>query len=336
MLADGEVAAGPIADFITVGVPIIPEVTRIGKGLIFVIEIDLIEPAIEATPPTPAFWSATSLAGDIGTNWDTYMADEFVSVDTIISGSIVAAPDSSPALQANFQVAALHGSSDVCEQLVSLATVLRAAVTLRYEVYLDPGVDYLAVADLGGSQTIAYLTFPGLVGGLLWPGPNGRAYPVGSEAVDEGWSARLRVAGSGAIGPYLYVQNKPGAFGWHRLSSHPLRINDLRGSWSIWEQTCIMNTLGAADGRCLLQINGATIVDVSDIEYRPASAPSWVNNGMRHEISLTDTTPADQIFNIWFKNFEMRAATSLPPPQSLQRLKYGNDIVTYGADHVAY
>lgn len=54
MLADGEISAGPLADFITVGVPIIPEVTRVGKELIFVIEIDLIEPAITPGDPIPS------------------------------------------------------------------------------------------------------------------------------------------------------------------------------------------------------------------------------------------------------------------------------------------
>jgi hypothetical protein len=53
MLADGIVAAGPVGYVITVGVPIIPEVIEVGKDLIFVIEIDLIEPAIEAAPPPP-------------------------------------------------------------------------------------------------------------------------------------------------------------------------------------------------------------------------------------------------------------------------------------------
>ena len=53
MLAAGIVAAGPVGYFVTVGVPIIPEVTFPGKELIFVVEIDLIEPAIEAPPPPP-------------------------------------------------------------------------------------------------------------------------------------------------------------------------------------------------------------------------------------------------------------------------------------------
>ena len=53
MLADGIVAAGPVGDFITLGVPIIPEVTLLGKELIFVIEIDLIEPAVQPIAPPP-------------------------------------------------------------------------------------------------------------------------------------------------------------------------------------------------------------------------------------------------------------------------------------------
>jgi hypothetical protein len=44
MYADDTVAAGPIADFVTIGEPIIPEVTVEGKTLVFVIEIDLVLP----------------------------------------------------------------------------------------------------------------------------------------------------------------------------------------------------------------------------------------------------------------------------------------------------
>lgn len=51
MLADGIVAAGPIAYVRTVGVPIIPEVTKLGKELLFAVEIDLIEPSV--APPEP-------------------------------------------------------------------------------------------------------------------------------------------------------------------------------------------------------------------------------------------------------------------------------------------
>ena len=55
MFADSMLAAGPIADFVTVGQPIIVEVTLPGKELVFVVEISLIQPAetaIEA-PPEP-------------------------------------------------------------------------------------------------------------------------------------------------------------------------------------------------------------------------------------------------------------------------------------------
>jgi hypothetical protein len=47
MIADGIVAGGPVGYVVTAGVPIIPEVIEVGKDLIFVIEIDLIEPAVE-------------------------------------------------------------------------------------------------------------------------------------------------------------------------------------------------------------------------------------------------------------------------------------------------
>lgn len=42
MYADDTTAAGPVADFVTVGVPIIPEVAIPGKELVFSVEIDLI------------------------------------------------------------------------------------------------------------------------------------------------------------------------------------------------------------------------------------------------------------------------------------------------------
>jgi hypothetical protein len=45
MQADDVVSAGPLSNFVTIGVPIIPEVTLIGKELILAIEIDVIEPA---------------------------------------------------------------------------------------------------------------------------------------------------------------------------------------------------------------------------------------------------------------------------------------------------
>ena len=55
MLADSMVAAGPVAAFTTIGAPIILEVTLPGKELVFVVEIDLIQPAEgESEPPPPA------------------------------------------------------------------------------------------------------------------------------------------------------------------------------------------------------------------------------------------------------------------------------------------
>jgi hypothetical protein len=45
MYADAETAAGPIADYVTVGIPIIQEVTLPGKELVLVVEFDVIEPA---------------------------------------------------------------------------------------------------------------------------------------------------------------------------------------------------------------------------------------------------------------------------------------------------
>lgn len=51
MQADDVVSSGPLGNFLTVGVPIIPEVTLIGKELVLAIEIDLIQPAVTAPPP---------------------------------------------------------------------------------------------------------------------------------------------------------------------------------------------------------------------------------------------------------------------------------------------
>jgi hypothetical protein len=45
MYGDDVIAAGPMADFVTLGEPIIPEVTLPGKELVFVIEVDLVQPA---------------------------------------------------------------------------------------------------------------------------------------------------------------------------------------------------------------------------------------------------------------------------------------------------
>ena len=44
MYADTTIANGPLASFETVGEPIIPEVVLPGKELVFVVEIDLIQP----------------------------------------------------------------------------------------------------------------------------------------------------------------------------------------------------------------------------------------------------------------------------------------------------
>jgi hypothetical protein len=45
MYADDTFSAGPFADFVTLGEPIIPEVTLPGKELLFVVELDVIQPA---------------------------------------------------------------------------------------------------------------------------------------------------------------------------------------------------------------------------------------------------------------------------------------------------
>jgi hypothetical protein len=45
MFADDTTAAGPLADFIPVGAPIIPEVTEEGKELVLVVKLTLIKPA---------------------------------------------------------------------------------------------------------------------------------------------------------------------------------------------------------------------------------------------------------------------------------------------------
>jgi hypothetical protein len=45
MYSDDTFSAGPFADFVTLGEPIIPEVILVGKELLFVVELDLIQPA---------------------------------------------------------------------------------------------------------------------------------------------------------------------------------------------------------------------------------------------------------------------------------------------------
>ena len=58
MYADGTAAAGPVADFFTIGEPIIPEVTIPGKELIFAVEIELVQfsttPFVPPEPPPPS------------------------------------------------------------------------------------------------------------------------------------------------------------------------------------------------------------------------------------------------------------------------------------------
>lgn len=51
MQADDVVSSGPLGNFLTVGVPIIPEVILVGKELVFVVELDLIQPAVTAPAP---------------------------------------------------------------------------------------------------------------------------------------------------------------------------------------------------------------------------------------------------------------------------------------------
>lgn len=287
--------------------------------------------------PSP-LWSATPSASDIGNSWASFTAANFSSVVTDVAGSIDVAPDGSPSLRAQFNTGEQYGFNDVCEPLVAFSPAYRSACTLRYEVFLDENIDYLTVADAGGSQTVALLTFPGLVGGEIWPGANDHAYPAGGEPQEgSNWSARIRMDASGRIAPYLYVQNRPGAFGWFRISSHPLRINDLRGAWSTWEQTCIMNTPGIADGRCILKINGETIVDVSDIEYRSSQYRQVGCNGIRLQAFVSGAGSPDSgaalDFDYWVRDFSIEfVGTAMANPLRLAR---ENDIdgavVTAGA-----
>lgn len=239
---------------------------------------------------TSTLWSATPSASDVGSSWASWTVANASSVNDFVSGSIEADPNNIPSLRAHWEIGQEHAFSSICEQLVTLPTVLRESLRLRYKVYLDPDIDYNNVTITGGSPTLAILTFPGLVGGQLWPGRDGFAYPAGNEPVQgDNWSARIRSSGNGRIAPYLYVQNKPADFGWFRLSDHPLRINDLRGRDSIWEEICIMNTPGHADGVCILKIDGETIVAVSDIMYRSSGYDNVVANGLRLEAAVHGT-----------------------------------------------
>lgn len=269
-------------------------------------------------------WSADPTAADLGADWVTYIAAAFSSVVSDQLGTIANAPDGVPSLRAHFDIGDNYGFNSICEQLVLMAPASRREVTLKYDVYLDETVDYLAVADLGGSQTFGFLTFPGLVGGEIWPGALNHAYPTGGEPQEGGnWSARIRVDGAGRIGPYMYVQNRPGAFGWHRTSSHSLRINDLRGRISEWEQTCVMNTPGVADGRVILKIDGETIVDVSDLEYRSAQFSSVVSNGVRLQAHVQSNTSPDSgataAFDYWVRNFSIESETEVTKPLRIAR-----------------
>lgn len=251
---------------------------------------------------TSTLWAATPSASDVGTSWASWTAANASAVADITLGTIEASPNSTPALHAHWEIGQEHAFSSICEQLVDLPPVLRTSVRLRYKVYLDPAVDYNNVTETGGSGTLAIITFPGLVGGQLWPGRDDFAYPAGNEPVQgDNWSARIRSSGDGRIAPYLYVQNKPADFGWFRLSDHPLRINDLRGSDSIWEEICIMNSPGQANGICILKIDGETIVEVSDLMYRSSGYDDVVSNGIRLEAAVHGTPGnfAAVQFNYW-------------------------------------
>jgi hypothetical protein len=268
--------------------------------------------------PSP-LWAATPNPSDTGANWVDYTAINFNSVSSVedFPGTIGNAPDGAPSLHASWVLGAFYGFSNICEQLVSLDPAFRGSVSLKYRVYLDPAIDYTLVTT-ASSQTQAILTFPGLVGGQLWPGRNDHAYPAGGEPMEgDNWSARIRMAKSGKLGPYLYVQNKPGAFGWHRTSDHALRINDLRGRWSLWEQICVMNTPGVANGRCIFRVDGDLIVDVSDIIYRSQGFDAVVVNGMRLQAYVEggETDPAAFAFSYWLRDFSMEyvLSSSLPP-----------------------
>lgn len=285
-------------------------------------------------------WSASPTVSDLGADWATYTASAFASVASDAAGTIASAPDGAPALRAQFGIGDSYGFNNICEPLVLMASAARKAVTLRYEVYLDENVDYLAVADLGGSQTFGFLTFPGLVGGEIWPGVNDHAYPTGGEPQEgNNWSGRIRVDGAGRIGPYMYVENRPGAFGWHRTSSHSLRINDLRGRISEWEQTCIMNTPGIANGRVVLRIDGETIVDVSDLEYGAAQFASIGANGIRLQAHVQSNESPDggaaAAFDYWVRNFSIESESVVPNSLRIARQNLIDTAVVTASTSVA-
>lgn len=287
---------------------IIPEVGLETKELVIVVEIDALRTSVSLQEGL--FWTQTPTISDVGTAWATYMAEQFDSAETVAAGTVELAQDGIPSLRAHWDIGDLYGINEICEPLLGFSSDRRSAVTLGFFVYLDPSIDYTAVAASGGSGTITILTFPGLVGGQVWPGTNGHAYPAGGEPQEgDNWSARIRSNANGQIGPYLYVQNKPAEvqpFGWHRLSSHPLRINDLRGSWSYWEQDCIMNTPGIPDGRCILRINGETIVDVFDLEYRGPGFNAVVSNGFRLNAQVQGAANVAAIeFDYWMRGFSI-------------------------------
>jgi hypothetical protein len=235
------------------------------------------------------------------------MTSEWGAVTHDEEGTIAEAPDGQPSLKVFIPSGDTFGVNGVHEQLLDYTATQRHSVTLFYDVYLSSDIDYSAITTLN-TDTIAYMSLPGLVGGQEWPGDEDHAYPANDEPMEgNNWSCRIRVSGAGKIGPYLYVQNKPAAFGWHRTSDHHLRINDLRGRWSTWSHTCIMNIPGEPNGRCIFKVDNEVIVDVDDLQYMDAEYSDVYNNGMRMHgfVQGSDSAPVNQDVTWWMKKFRM-------------------------------
>lgn len=138
----------------------------------------------------------------------------------------------------------------------------RDAACVSYDVRFSPGFEVSAGGKL-----------PGLLG--VAPGVPPQA-PTGAGSTKHGWSGRVmwlgpklfrvvRESGQADLAvTYLYHAGQGGTFGDHISWGRGL----IDGGWHQVRQCYDLNTLGRADGRLRAWVDGAQVLDRSDIVYR--------------------------------------------------------------------
>ncbi|KZT74051.1 polysaccharide lyase family 14 protein [Daedalea quercina L-15889] len=164
-------------------------------------------------------------------------------------------------------------------------------VALEYSVFFPEDFDWVQGGKL-----------PGIYGGKVGCS--------GGDAAVTCFSTRLMWRAGGAGELYLYApkdkQTKAlcstppqsvcdAAYG---LSVGRGSFHFAPGNWTRVRQTVTLNTPGEQDGGFLLEVNGAPVIDRSDVFYRDAAAPTFFGG---HEKQYA--SPKDQY--AWFSNFTM-------------------------------